>query len=1115
VAGIVTAAVLVLFGLVLVQLGLTSQGQEFSFDLFSPYEFWKSFSGLVVEWSQWNEWLLLGLGIAALLAAGLLYVWWRRSPRVPDTPGHRRPFLKRMEDGLHGTRSVTVAAMLALLFLGAYAYQQYLWNVELPVPKDQIGVAFTRQVGSSVARDQLADYLRQMGHEGKIVMRDLPVTFDARDTAKARQMATRIGADAVVIYREEQGGAPAVQQAGRVPGLAAPLAQSDAGHFVAYIVFADPSLGIEIPVPQHDPDGKVTSVQFRAKQGVDVPRLEASTLSRLMEASAGILLYNQDRYLPAIAHLRNSIADSGHAASADALAQFYLGNAYYLLGQDGEAADALSKATAAYEQIERPGVQDRLILAAAYNQEADLLFWQNEHDQAEAMLRKAVALREPLQKDESALSDPGIFRRAHDTFGSTYLGLMQIAQFKQDADAITLWAERAKDEADALMGQPDDKRARTSAIWMTYRTGACEDAYKLASDMLAADPNDITARNLLHRVASIRSGFTSTEARQHLDALIELDPQNLPNLQSLLLYYSLMQYTGDPAYIEQVKSTVERILAVDPNNVEAIASYVRQVTSQATTTLNADPNVTLYPVGHPQTFRRLRAEWAGDPARIKAAIADAAQARPYITRWVEELQPESARPLIQAAQLDFQDAFLAYNFLQIQGKQDAEIEQQYPAMWQRAVKSAERILGDERNPTDYEQLKAQALLSQLWSYDFWRKFFKPDVDAAGTSIEEALKHVDAGRAILEAHPPATKQEIEEAQSAYLDLFGVVASARSFYTSRKDTAKAGEYATVQNDLIGKWTALSQQMLDQAKAEEAFVTGARCTTGTLPAQARQAAAGGDYSRAVELMQQYTGYYPGDPDGWTDRGWFEYEKGDVDAALASTEEAGKLAPDHPFPPANLTIMWLSERQGQAAEQSLTALLENFDARPLIERLNYLTSVTGDLVALARENEHARDGVKGALVRLDEYVAALPAEAKTDAGSLLVVVRNNLAAAGVWAGDYERAQAQARATLDINPDYVLARTNLGAALLAAGDEAGAEREYDAAIDSAATYLKGVDGANLEGDALATASAAARSEIDAAVGALEALVEQKPELRAAAAPLMDNLRQAASEYGG
>ena len=106
---------------------------------------------------------------------------------------------------------------------------------------------------------------------------------------------------------------------------------------VAYIVFADPSLGIEIPVRQETTAGAPPALTYRTKEGVEVPRLEAADLGRLMEAAAGILLYDQDHYLAAVAHLRNALPADGPPGPTDGLVSFYLGNAYALIKQDDQA----------------------------------------------------------------------------------------------------------------------------------------------------------------------------------------------------------------------------------------------------------------------------------------------------------------------------------------------------------------------------------------------------------------------------------------------------------------------------------------------------------------------------------------------------------------------------------------------------------------------------------------------------------------------------------------------------------------------------------------------------------------------------------------------------------
>ncbi|MEO6457632.1 MAG: hypothetical protein ABIO92_05090, partial [Chloroflexia bacterium] len=544
VSGIATAVAVVLFGLVLVQLGLAQEGQELEFSLFSPYEFWQSFSGLVVSWSQWNEWLLLSLGAVALLVTSLVFLWWRRAQPQEEVeqPGQPKSPLHRAGNTLRSMKTVGAFGMLTGLFFGAYAYQQYLWNVELPVPEDQIGIAFTRQVGSTVARDRLADYLRQMGHEGQIVMRDLPVTLDARNTAQAQEFARRIGADAVIIYREENADAVDPILLSRGSGMAAPARQEGGAgkRYVAYIAFADPSLGVQIPVPQRSAQGSVESVAYRTKEGVEVPRLEATDVGRLMEAAAGILLYDQDRYLPAIAHLKNSLSSGGGAEGtegSDGLLRFYLGNAYYLINQVSDATKAFDESIALLERQEQLGVQDRLLLAQVYSYRAEYYaFGDGKLDEGEEMLRKAIALRESLDKDETALKDPVTFRRMHDIFGTAYVRLMQIARVREDEDAAALWTGRAKEEAKALMGRLDDNRAQVRAIWITFLAGECEQAYKMAYEILQEKPDDLYARRLLWRIATLRDNdVTSPETKRHIDALLRINPRSLPDLHTLSL----------------------------------------------------------------------------------------------------------------------------------------------------------------------------------------------------------------------------------------------------------------------------------------------------------------------------------------------------------------------------------------------------------------------------------------------------------------------------------------------------------------------------------------------------------------------------------------------------
>ena len=651
-AGILTSIATVVFVLLLVQFGLANQTQELSFSIFAPYEFWQSFSGLVVEWSQWNESLLLTLGIVGSFFTAAAYVWYRRGSKVvtqahsePDTQSgakKREPILKRVEENVRSMKLVSALGMLSAILFGAYLYQQYLWNVELPVPAGQVGIAFTRQIGSTTAQDALADNLRKMGHESQIVMRTLPVTFDARDVSKAQEFARRIHAKAVVIYREES--APtAGGPADRMSGVSAPAPaqpQPSASRYVAYLAFADPGLGLEIPVAQKSAAGLPETVELRAKEGVDVPRLETDDLTILMEAAAGILMYDRDRYPAAISHLKNAVS-VGKDTPSDALVQFYLGNSYYLIEQDAQAAQAFDAAIHAGEAEEHPGVQSRLLLAQAYIYRANIYFNERKLDEAEKLLKKAIALREPLDKDESAMADPATFRWLHETAGTAYLRLLDIALYRNDTEATDLWAGRVRTEAGALAAKKADPRAQASAIRLLYRVGECAEAYKMAQEMLGSDPASVNAHRLLVNLASLRDGaWTSTEGKSHMDALVKLNPESLPDLHNLLLYYSLNALTVDPGYASKVAETAEAILAVDPNNIQALERYISVADAAVGMELLIDPSAGLFPVGDVRTFRKIQARQVEDAAQLRRVIAEKEKARPYLVRWAQEAEPE-------------------------------------------------------------------------------------------------------------------------------------------------------------------------------------------------------------------------------------------------------------------------------------------------------------------------------------------------------------------------------------------------------------------------------------------------------------------------------------------
>jgi len=342
----------------------------------------------------------------------------------------------------------------------------------------------------------------------------------------------RIGADAVVIYHDETVSAPAATAAGsRGQGLAVPLPDAVTVQHVAYVVFANPSIGVQVPIcrthRQRPGEFDYLSPPSRAwKCRACRPTTSAGSWKR-QQASCSTTRIG---ICQQVVHLQDALSGSGSPTPADAIVDLYLGHAYYVLGQDADATAAYQKAISLGEGEKPLPVQDRLLLAGAYAQEATLLFNQQKVDQAEALLQKAVALRAPLNNDQAALSDPSTSRRLRITYGDVYIALMDIALYRKDQDAANLWSSRAQDEAKALAAYAD-LDAQENAIWLQYSTGDCVGAAQQIYALIGQNPSDMQAHQLAQRLAYLRSKGRLpgdiTEVVQQLNAVLQLNPTDL------------------------------------------------------------------------------------------------------------------------------------------------------------------------------------------------------------------------------------------------------------------------------------------------------------------------------------------------------------------------------------------------------------------------------------------------------------------------------------------------------------------------------------------------------------------------------------------------------------
>ena len=1112
--GIATAAAMVLFGMVLVQLGLAREGQGFQFSAFAPLEFWQSFRGLVITWSEFNEWVLLATGLVLAAVTGVVFMRWRskRAAALEPETADDAPRLKRLEARLASLKSVGMFALLTALTIGAYLYQQYLWRVVLPIDEGNIGVAFSRQVGGSVASDQLADFLRQRGHEGAVQMRELPVRFDARDTEKAREMAQRIGADAVVIYRPPG----AVDDADAALGdLDAEFAAETTGDdtIVTYIVFADPSVGVEIPVPQRSAEGEIEGVEFREKEGLETPRLEAADLGALMEATAGILMYNEDRMLPAIAHLRNSVGDG--TAASDALINFYLGNAYSLIDQDANAAKHLETTTKLLEGAgQELGLQDRLLLVDAYAAAARIEFYDGNVEEADALLDKAIALREPIDKDQSALQDPTNYRRFHEAYADVYLQLMDVSTRLNDKDAAALWRSRAQEEGDALTARGGDRKSTLTSIYVDYRTGSCADAYQASQALRAEDPDDAAVHRILMRIAYLRDGaFTGLESKAQLDRVLELRPDNLADLQSEMLYWSLRKNIEDPAYVAQEREVAERILELDPSNAEAIAQIVRSAELSIGGDL-FDATAVIRPTGHPPTFARLQAERQRDPALLRALSERLDAVRPYVVRWAEEIEPESLEPLVYRANLSATLALWYYNYGYVtvlqdpEFRPDADVLAKFPEVFRAAVEDAEDGLAADREPDPRADLQLYNILTELWTQRYFT--FQEDGPQAQADAAENLAEASAAAlAIVEDTLGKSSGDVDLASSTYIGLVSAYAALRSHYTNVGEPEAVRHYERLLDDALAAFSELATVSVEEFRDEEAFLTRRVCPEARLKTRANGLLTS-DPDRARALLTEYAAAFPADPEALIDLGWAQYLLDDLDAARQTTQRAAEQVPDHPVPAANLATIALAAGDETAAANNLETMITNLAGHPPSLRLRELGFVAADLLEVAREREPARAGVAAAVTRLQTFVDALAPADRQRNGAELVIVLNNLAAAAAWSGDHAAARALLTEALELGGDLAFAHANLAFVAVAEDDPDTARLEVDRAATAARTYLVDEWGQRLQGAERAERVALAQRELTGVADALDTLAQQQPDLAGSAGEVGALLRRAA-----
>ncbi|MEA2512990.1 MAG: hypothetical protein QOJ59_2477 [Thermomicrobiales bacterium] len=1017
ISGALASVMIFLLSLVLFQLGF-SDSPELSFELVSPYSLFESFKSLVLELSTYQDWVLLAAGVLlAVLAAGIAVVWWKRDEAV-EAPGVR----DRVLDEIGSRRTFTFVTVATLTVLGAFAYQQYLWHVALPIPRGALGFAITREASAASFQDEFADALYTQGQAQQVVVRELPVKFDARDTAKARALGKRLGARAVVIYRAEE--------------------KDGATQYVAYVVFTDPKIGYTVggrPAAGSAPAGDVRAAAAQTqtveiKEGVEVPALRTETLDHLVNAAAGMIAYDDDRSREAIKHLELAAPEAPDDPNTG-IVNFYLGNAYRSDGQVTAATAAFQKVATFYETRiaagERLGPQDELILVKTDLALGRLATGADDWDGALAWFQKAVDLREDLLARAEGLERP---TDVHATYAQVYTEMADAYRFQEKSEDQNFWEGRAKEELDALAASadPNDPVPAVQESSARFVLGDCVGAQAAARRALTIDPTDDNARyNLAGTLAMQES---QDEAEAEWQRLIEEDPNSIEAREQLAASlwkraFDLSIGVYEPTYLERAEQLYREILTIDPTNLDAHEQLGDIAEWRATA---AQSDLTALLTGDDVSYAVSSHLWQQDPVRLKAVMDAYAEAIRERRVLASELKPNDPATQVRLAET-YEDR-LALVFLRVYDLQQAgdtagltEAGKQIADDIAQVYEWTDKVLAEDSAAGRLERLRAWAArLNAVESEWSWAAYYTPTPDQAATDAlaKRFGEEVEAAVAYVDVAPPVNQDEVSAAGDIYLEAATYAAAVS------KDAERMGELLTKWQNLATSHTASMQKSTDH------LVT--RCAEERDKAAGDDLYAAGDYASAATKYEAALTTNPDHTPSLLNLGAARWKTDDLRGAIEVTTRATELQPSWPLGWWNLAFYRQLTGDVAGSEAAFGQYTTLVRAMPLRERMANLTSVISSMSELMEEDPTQGQVLLTIAQRLAPELDGLPAEAKETLQYPGLYA--GLGEVYLYTGENAAAEAAMRRAIELDGHLPEARADLALVVTAQGRDVTAE---------------------------------------------------------------------------
>ncbi|RIK46091.1 MAG: hypothetical protein DCC58_04325 [Chloroflexi bacterium] len=1017
-SGAVSSVVLFLVGLTLFRLGM-SGSPSLSFSIVSPFALYASFKALVLELSTFREYFLLGAAFAFLLLTAASFLLWRRRQRLAHVAaGHDRLFFDILTP-VSGLRSVSFFGMATLTLLGAFVYQQYLWNVLLPIDDDALGIAITRDAAAATFSAELADSLFAGGQTRDVVIRELPVKFDARDTDKARSLGKRIGAEAVVIYRSEES-----PETGR-------------DEYVAYVVFTDPTVGFSVasagnPVGTGPDAGSRSGAVVDVRDGVAIPVLRTEQMTELVDAAAGIIAYQESNFRDAITHLRRVPLDDDPNTG---IVAYYLARALALDGQVEQATPLLDRSIAFYEERSAApgglGPQDMLILVEVYMQRGRAERFDNNWDGALTWFHKGVSLREALLARADDLEHPADVPAV---FARLYAELADVYRIKGDSEQHRFWSVRAGQEADAIRAaaaSDEDTAALNQEATARFVAGDCVNALAVAELAIKADPKGIDP----YIAASTIAMFQGRDdlAVSYIEQLFIERPEEPRAYQQLTYYYWLRVIAKDgyfePAYLDDAESFYREILATDPTNPVALRLLANASEWRADSEMT---DLSALLSGDTLSYAKSQELWRNDPERFAAALSATASAIDQRRTIATELAPGVVNDELALAQAYFNRQRLVYGSLvgryglpmddamQADGAQLLADAQQIRTWTARAIAGGEGV-------TRLQQLQGWSLFLKSIDREWgWYAFFLQDSATATTLQAEYEAAFASAKALADSEPLTTPDELAVGAQIY------ITGAFVAYAFENDDAKYQEYQNIARNYSAK-------ELEERAASVA-------TVDTICGEERERLAGNaaeednDLAGAAAHYEAALALNPTHLPSLIDAAALAGRQGNYAQAATYAQRAADIVPQRTEPWSRLALATMALGDTDRSDAAWSQLLALSSDQPPQERMHTLQDVVSGLRALLREQPALAPAIAARLTLLADAAEQLEPVAGTT--YQLPALYANIAQVALWADEPALAEPWLDQALTLDPHQPLAHTWRAIAALVQGHSATTEIE-------------------------------------------------------------------------